>query len=179
MQTLRITKCGPKLRTHAEWEPDIWGDQRAYAAESIRRDADYSVRLPVNLKFATDEIAATTHPFPETVARYNHGYVGVWPAFLCIVKPTDHRAHAHEREKILRGQEGETPPHILILTDPRDRELLRSNIGKNITAVLAQLTILGVRELTIIVARVLAHGENVHHLVRAQRNRRTQHHAVN
>src|SRR5262252_850067 len=178
VQSLGIAKHRTKLRVNAEWQPDIWRDHRAHAAESVWRDADHRVGLPVDLKLAPDKILSSTHPFPERVARYNHWYVRVRPAFLCIIKTAADRAHAHEREKIFRRQERETPPHILILTDPRDREFQRSNISKNITAILAQLAILGVRELTIIVARILAHGENVHHLVRSQRNRRTQHHAI-
>src|SRR5439155_25627834 len=120
--SLGIAKRGPKLRVNPERQPDIRCDQSAYAAESVRRDADYSVRLPVNLKIATDEIAATAHSFPECVARHNNRQVRVRPAFLCSVKPADHRTHAHEREEILRRQEGEAPPHVVIATDSCDGE---------------------------------------------------------
>src|SRR5262252_2392004 len=110
LESLGIAKHRTKLRVNAEWQPDIW------------RDADHRVGLPVDLKLAPNKIPSSTHPFPERVARYNHWHVRVRSAFLCIIKTADDRAHTHEREKIFRRQERETPPHILILTDPCDRE---------------------------------------------------------
>src|SRR5262245_541447 len=100
LHSLRITQHRTKVRVNAEGQPDIWRDHRAHAAESIRRDTDHRVGLPVDLKLAPDKILSATHPFPERVARYNHWHVRVRSAFLCSVKTADDRAHAHQREKI-------------------------------------------------------------------------------
>ncbi len=66
----------------------------------------------------------------------------------------------------------------MIAPDPRDRELERGNIGENIAAAFPQLAIFVVRELAIIVVRVLAAIENVHHLLWPQRHHRPQHHSI-
>ena len=66
----------------------------------------------------------------------------------------------------------------MIASDAGDRELERGNIDKEVIAVLTQLAIFIVGELPIIVVRILAAVENVHHFLRPQRDHRTEYHAV-
>ena len=66
----------------------------------------------------------------------------------------------------------------MIASDAGDSKLECSDVGKDFAAVVAQIAILVVGELSIIVAGVLTGGENVDHLVRAQGHCRMQHDAV-
>jgi hypothetical protein len=162
----------------AERQPEIGRDERAHSAKSIRGDADYGVRLPIDLEIAADEIVAASHPLPKCVTGDHHRYVRVRTAFLRGIKAAAHRLHAHKREEIFRSQKGKTPPHLVIATDSGDAELKRGKIDKQIAAILAQIALFGMRELPVIVVRVLACCENAYHFLGSQWNHRPQHHAI-
>ena len=155
---------------HAKWQPDIRHDQRAHAGKSLWNDADYRVRAPIDLHIATNEIVATTHSFPESVTRHNHLQIRVWPAFLSVVKPAHERPNTHKREEIFRSQEGEAPPDIVVAADTDDGEFICGEIGKYFAPILTQLAIFSVRELTIIMARILPRSENSDYFIGSQRH---------
>ena len=85
---------------NAERQPDIGRDKRAHSAKSIGSDADYSVRAPIDLEIAADEIVATSHALPKCITGDHHRYVRVRTAFLSGIKAAAHRLHAHKREEI-------------------------------------------------------------------------------
>ena len=66
----------------------------------------------------------------------------------------------------------------MIATDSGDGELKRRKIDKEIAAILAQITIFGMRELAIIASRVLARSENVYDFLGPHWNHRPQYHAI-
>src|SRR5207247_9253485 len=100
------------------------------AAESVRRDADHGVRLPVDVKRAADKIAAAAVAFPKPVACHYYSHVRIRFAFVGVIKPAAKRLHAHHWEIIFGSQESEAAPHLVITPDAGDRELERGNIGK-------------------------------------------------
>ena len=161
-----------------ERHPDIRCDEDIGAAESVRSDANDCVRLAVNLQRAADKIAAATHPFPESIARYYDWNICVRPALLCRVKAASPWLHAHEREVILRSQKRETAPHVVIASDAGHGKIDRAYIGKHIFAVLAQLTEFIVGKLAIIVRGILPGRKNIHDLLRMKRHHRLEHHAI-
>ena len=155
---------------HAKWQPDIRRDQRAHAGKSLWSDTDYRVRAPIDLHIATNEIVAITHSFPEPVTRHNHLQIRVRPAFLSVVKPAHERPNTHKREEIFRSQEGEAPPDIVVAADTDDGEFICGEIGKYFAPILTQLAIFSVRELTIIMARILPRSENSDYFIGSQRH---------
>src|SRR5262249_4848728 len=126
---------------HAQWQPDIRRDQRAHTGKSFRGNTNHGIRLSVDLDIAPDKIASVTHSFPERVTCHYDWYVRVRPALLSIIKSAAHRLDSHEREKILRDQEGKTPSYIGIVTDSRDSKLVGGEIDKEIGTVIAQRAI--------------------------------------
>ena len=60
----------------------------------------------------------------------------------------------------------------MIAPDARNCELDHGNVGKNVSAVLAQFAIFVVGELPIIVARILPGREHIHHFGRPDRHHR-------
>ena len=66
----------------------------------------------------------------------------------------------------------------MIAADSGDAELKGGKVGKQIAAIVAQVTIFVMRKLAVIVARVLARCENAYHFLGSQRNHRPQHHAI-
>ncbi len=68
--------------------------------------------------------------------------------------------------------------HVVIAPDAGDGELERGNIDKHVAAVLAQLAIFVVRELAIIVARVVSGREHIHNFSRPNRHNWLQHHSI-
>src|SRR5437899_1568085 len=108
------------MRMHAERQPNVGRDQCTDAAKSIRRHADDGVRRAVNLQSAPDKICAAAHSFPKCETRYYHRRFRVRLRFFGIIKTTEHRSHAHEREEILRSQKRETAFHAFIATDAGD-----------------------------------------------------------
>jgi len=66
----------------------------------------------------------------------------------------------------------------VIAPDAGDGELERGNIDKHVAAVLAQLAIFVVRELAIIVARILSGREHIHNFSRPNRHNWLQHHSI-
>ena len=66
----------------------------------------------------------------------------------------------------------------MIAPDAGDGELERGNIDKHVAAVLAQVAIFVVRELAIIVARILSGREHVHDFGRPNRNDRFEQYAI-
>jgi hypothetical protein len=127
-----------------------------------------------DMKSAADEIVARAHPLPETVTRDHDRNVRVWFAFLCVVKSAAKRLRSHEREIIFRSQKGEAAPHFVISADARNGKLNRGHVRENISAVFTQFAVLVVGKLAIIVARVLARGENVYHFLWPNRHDRMQ-----
>ena len=178
MRRFGVTESRTELRTNADRHPDIGRDQRARAAESIRRDADDGVGLPVDVKSAADEIAAAAVAFPKAVACHHHSHIRIWFTFLGVVKPAAKRVYAHHWEIILRSQKSEAAAHVVIAPNARDGELERGNIGKHVPVVFAQLAVLVVRERAIIVGRILSGREHIHDFVRPNRYHRLQHHSV-
>ena len=178
MRRFCVAEGRPELPPNPERHPDIRCDEHIGAAESIRRDANDCIRLAVNLQRAADKIATATHAFPESIARYYDWNICVRSALLRRVKAAAPCLHAHEREVILRGQKRETAPHVVIAADAGHCKIDRAYIGKHIFTVLAQLTEFIVRKLAIIVRGILAGGEYVDHLGRAQWHHRAQHDAV-
>ena len=85
---------------------------------------------------------------------------------------------AGEREKILRGQEGEAAARVFRASDARDGKLERGHVGEELAAILAQVAIFGVGKLPVIAAGVLPRGEKVDHLGGTQRNHGAQDRAV-
>ena len=174
---LGIAKGRAKLRTDSERHPDIGRNECARATESLRCDSDHAIRLAVDLKRAADKIVASALALPKSVARDNRRDVGVRPAFFGVIEPSAKRLHPHQRKIILRSQERETAPHLVIAPDACDRELERGQIGKHFS-IFANFSIFVVGELAVIVACVLTAVENVYHLLRPHRDHRMQHHAV-
>ena len=105
--------------------------------------------------------------------------IRVWPAFLSIVKPAHERPNTHKREEIFRSQEGEAPPDIVVAADTDDGEFICGEVGKYFAPILTQLAIFSVRELTIIMARILPRSENSDYFIGSQRHHWPQHGAVN
>src|SRR4029453_12108728 len=101
VQSFGVGERGAEVRVDAERQPDIGCDERAHPAKSIWSDADYGVRLAIDLEIAPDKIRATAHPLPKRITGHNHRHVRVRAAFVAAVKPAAQWLHAHEREKIL------------------------------------------------------------------------------
>src|SRR5438445_10318403 len=100
MHRLGIAKRGAELCSNSERYPNVWRNQRARAAESLRRNADHVIRLAVDLKRAPDEIVASAHPFPKSIARDHHRDIGVRPRFLGAVKSSQKRFTYNQREQL-------------------------------------------------------------------------------
>src|SRR5262249_999931 len=98
--------------------------------------------------------------------------------FLGIVKPAAKRLHPHHWEIILRRQEGEAAPHLVVASDAGDGEFQRGNIGENGSAAPTQLAIFVGGELAIIMTRALPGGEHIYHFLRADWHDRLQHHSI-
>src|SRR5262245_1298311 len=127
------------------------------------------------MKRAADKIVVAAHSFPKSVAGDDDGDVRVRFALFGIIKSPAVRLRSYEREKILRGEECEAAPHLVIAADSGDGEFERGHIGKNISAVFAEFAILVVGKLAVIVTGVLPRGENLYHLVRADQHRGMKH----
>src|SRR5207253_7202979 len=163
---------------NADGHPDIRRDQYVGAAKSISGDADHGVRLAVDLKRAADKIVPPAHSFPKTVAGDYHCDVRVRFTFFRGIKPAAIRFRSHHRKIVFRGEEGEAAPHLVVASDAGDGKLERGKISENVAAILTQLALFVIGELAIIVTRVLARREHIHHFVRSQRYHRMQDHAV-
>ena len=85
---------------NAERQPDIGRNERAHSAKSIGGDADYSVRAPIDLEIAADEIVAASHALPKRITSDHHRHVRVRTAFFRGIKAPAHRLHAHKRKEI-------------------------------------------------------------------------------
>src|SRR5262245_65649425 len=131
MRRFRIAESRPELRTNTERQPDIRRYQRVRTAEPVRRDTDHGVGLAVDLHRATDKVVAATVAFPEPVARHDYRHVRSRLTFFSVIKPAAKRLHAHHREIILRSQEREAAPHLVIATNAGDSELERRPIDKH------------------------------------------------
>ena len=79
---LGIAESRAELRTGADRQPDIGGDQDIGATKSIGGNPDDGVRLAVDLKSPANKIVARAHAFPEAVANDDDRNVGVRFAFL-------------------------------------------------------------------------------------------------
>src|SRR5262249_33669336 len=76
-------------------------------------------------------------------------------------------------------QEGKAPPDIVVAADTDDGEFICGEIGKYFAPVLTQLAIFSVRELTIIMARILPRSENADYFSGPEKHRWPEHYAVN
>src|SRR5581483_7220776 len=72
----------------------------------------------------------------------------------------------HEREVVLRSDEGKTAPHFVIAPDAGDCELQRGEIDKEVVRRFPQAAKFVVGKLAVIVIGVLSAIEDVHHFIR-------------
>ena len=95
MHCFGIAKGGTELWANANRHPDVRRDEYVCATESFRGDANYGVRLAVDLKGAADKIIAAALAFPKSVARDYDRDVGVRFAFFGAIKPAAIGLDAH------------------------------------------------------------------------------------
>src|SRR5258708_13818990 len=75
VQSFRVGERGTEGRMNAERQPDIGRNERAHSAKSIGGDADYSVRAPIDLEIAADEIVSASVALPIRVTTDHHAHV--------------------------------------------------------------------------------------------------------
>ena len=150
----------------AERQPDIRGEQSVGAAEAAAGDADDGVDLAVDAEPAADEVGtAAALGLPVRIADDHDRDVRARAGLLGGKEAAGCRRRAEHGEVVVRNLKREAAAHGLVLADAGEDGIHRGDLGE---AVLrgAQRQVLGVGELAVVLARVLARREDVDHLLR-------------